>query len=139
MQESRTGKNDFWDHVFFQSMKVIFSPKEKTFLKKVFGGWLIRVMFIKGPRHTCSDVIFCPDSDSIWNEDGISVEWEHIKTESNPNFKTHLHRLKTPQGWIVREFLTTKRVDSSEGSTGISLTYIPDPGHQWTIDQKERV
>ncbi len=138
MQEPVTYKNDFWDHISHQSAGLVFGHKEETFLKKVPGGWLVRALFIKGRRHTRSGIIFCPDPETVWREGTIAIKWEHIKTESNPNRKHHLHRLKTPIGWIVKEFLTTRQVSTGEGSTGLSLTYIPDPGHEWTIEQAEQ-
>lgn len=135
MQEPVTYKNDFWNHISHQSTGLVFGHKEVTFLKRVPGGWLVRVLFIKGRRHTRSGIIFCPDPVPIWKEGAIEIEWEHIRTESNPNRKSHLHRLKTPQGWIVKEFLTTRQVSTGEGTTGLSLAYIPDPGHEWTMEK----
>jgi len=77
--------------------------------------------------------VFFPDSKSVWHGSSFEVNWEHIKTESNLNFKTILHRLKVPEGWVVKEFFTTIKPKSGKGKTGLIMTYVPDHQHQWAL------
>ena len=45
--------------------------------------------------------------------------WEKVKVKKGINLK----KLKVPGGWIVK-------VQDLAG-TGISITFMPDPNHQW--------
>lgn len=126
-----TTEDNFWDLIFLTRGGGIFRSSEKTYMKIVPGGWLMRHVFFKGKRFTSSDIIFFPDANAVWNDCKFDVHWEHINTKSTPNFKFIMHRLKAPQGWVVKEFLTTKSRSSNEGMAELNLTYIPDPEHKW--------
>lgn len=121
-------QDKFWD-IFCHT-----TSYERSYFKKVHGGWLLRHLFVKGRKFTRSSIIFFPDAHNVWHDLEFDVCWENVNTTSNPNYKLILQRLKVPEGWIVKEFLTTKPSYSTlEGGTGLDLTYIPDPSHEWEI------
>lgn len=43
------------------------------------------------------------------------MQWERMDNDTE--------RLKVPGGWLVRW----------RGGRGVSLTYVPDPGHTWRL------
>jgi hypothetical protein len=139
MSEEPIHEKDFWDFDCITKDYGLFQPYEKALLKKVPDGWLMRCLFARGRRYTRSAIIFFPDSKSKWPDMDIDITWELLTTDSNPNYRTILHRLKVPEGWVVKEFLTTTHSSSSEGSTGLSLTYIPDPQHKWDLQNDQSV
>jgi hypothetical protein len=137
MTEQENQREDFWNFDCVTKDYGLFQPHESAYLKKVPGGWLIRCLFVRGSRFTRSAIIFFPDSKSKWSDKNSDITWELLKNDSNPNYRTILHRLKVPEGWVIKEFLTTTHSSSSEGSTGLSLTYIPDPQHKWKIQNEQ--
>ena len=126
-------RDSFWDVVRLVRGGKIFKSSEKSYLKIVPNGWLMRHVFFKGKRFTSSAIIFFSDINGIWNNCDFNIYWEHINTRSIPNNKFLLHRLRTPEGWVVKEFLTTKSSSSTVGVLEISLTYVPDSEHKWVV------
>lgn len=124
-------KKKFWD-LTKQGPREIFSPWELTLLKKVPGGLLLRHLYIRGEFHTRSALLFIPHSHSDLDIDNFEIEWKPLNTERNPNWALFLHRMRLPEGWALKELLSTKS-SSNKGTFGLSLTYIPDPENQWQI------
>lgn len=52
--------------------------------------------------------------------------WEEIY-EADPYTETD--RLKVPGGWIVRTV-----AEGRNESIGVALTFVPDPGHKWSLE-----
>jgi hypothetical protein len=58
------------------------------------------------------------------------MHWECI--EGTWGYNTTISRTEVPGGWLV------KGLEWCRGtSTLVSLTFIPDPGHTWTIEKDE--
>lgn len=96
MESKDTQKKEFWDFELHINNKV-FHPRETTYFKRLPGGWLIRHMFIRGQRYTRSAILFVPDPCFKWTAKQEEIKWESVNTQSNPNYKIHLHRMKVPE------------------------------------------
>ena len=136
MLERNNPKLKFWDFAL-RGKSQIFHPKEDTFFKKVPGGWLMRHLFFRGKKYTRSSILFIPDRDLAWQDEEADIEWASVNIKSTPNSKIFLHRLKAPEGWAVKELLTTKSAAGSDGTYDLTLAYIPDPDHQWALEKGE--
>lgn len=121
----------FWDVICLTRGGGLFSSYDRTYLKIVSGGWLMRHVFFGGRRFMRSAIIFFPDSQNIWADFNFEILWEAVNKQASPNYNLILERFKTPEGWVVKEFLTSRTLYSNDGATGVSLTYIPDPTHCW--------
>lgn len=106
---------------------------EYTYLRKIPGGWLLRQRLILGIQFTKSEVISFRDPDETWDLDHLEVNWEKVQTERNANYVGFTTRLKIPEGWIVKEVLSTKRHYVDRGNIGISLAFVEDLDHQWEL------
>lgn len=53
-----------------------------------------------------------------------TLSWEALK-DTEQGILTQ--RSKIPEGWLVRILYTANEA----GSTGASITFVPDPGHKW--------
>ena len=134
MQDSNVQSKRFWDfELHFNKNRRIFYPREITYFKRVATGCLIMHMFLRGKKYTRSAIVFVPDPEFKWSFEHNGIMWERVHTQSNPNHKIHLHRLKAPEGWVVKELLTTKSPSQDSGIYNLSLIYIDDPHHQWDI------
>lgn len=128
-------KNITWTMVWNNKKHSGFPPSkyEKTDLTDLPGGWLLRHRFIAGKQFTRSGIIYVPDAQGIWNLSQIQVEWERISTEKTPNYNVFTSRLKAPEGWVIRELLVTMGYMSDKGTACLSLTYVEDINHVWSI------
>ncbi|MGM0641993.1 MAG: hypothetical protein ACQESN_11295 [Thermotogota bacterium] len=125
--------DEFWDIISIAGEKKPFQPTERTYLKIVSEGCLMRHAFIKGKMFSCSDILFFPDSRKNFSECDIDINWEHLNTKNTVNYNFIMHRMKTSLGWVVKEFFTTRSYSSSEGVSKIKLVYVPDYNHCWKI------
>jgi len=128
-------KSNQWKLAWSNKGEKSFPPAmhENTYLIDLPEGWLLRHIFIAGKNFTQSSIVYFPDPERRWQLDNLEVKWEMISNRRTPNFVEFTSRLKTPEGWVVKELLTTKRVRSTEGTSCISLTYVDDKEHKWQI------
>lgn len=135
MSEEAKATGKFWNLVWSNRQKgsYLLSNYETTHIKSLPNGWLLRHRFMGGKYFTRSSIIFVPDPAHTWEADHIEVQWERIYSRKTPNHVEYTNRLKTPQGWVIKEFFSTKRSASKEGTTCLSLTYFEDKDHQWVI------
>lgn len=126
-------KDKFWDFICLVRGGGAFRSSERSYLKQVPGGWLMRHLFSSGKKYTRSSIIFFPDIKGLWSDYKIELIWEDVLFEKNPNYKVIMQRLWVPEGWVIKDFLTTKSISRQEGITSLSLTYIQDPEHRWDI------
>ncbi|EFI36096.1 hypothetical protein Dthio_PD3544 [Desulfonatronospira thiodismutans ASO3-1] len=133
MNQEKKTKEKFWTKIWSNRSKgnFVLSDHEITHVKKLPGGWLLRHRFMAGKQFSRSGIIFIPDPEQIWKTDQIETKWERIFTERTPNYIAYTSRMKTPQGWVMKELLSTKRPFSREGTNCLTLTYIEDRDHQW--------
>lgn len=62
-------------------------------------------------------------------EEGTKLHWEKLRT-AEPKYEfTYgtIYRAKVPGGWLLTVFYSSGHHDGG----GISLTFMPDPGHAW--------
>jgi hypothetical protein len=126
-------RDKFWDAICKTRSGGLFAYCERTYLKIVPGGWLMRQLYFWGRKSTSSAILFFHDPQEFSVDFNFDVLWEVVNKTTNPNYNLIPERFKTPEEWVVKEFLTTKPSTSNDGVTGLSLTYIPDPQNSWEI------
>lgn len=129
---SKNKNKSTWKIVWHES-GLYKSIREATYLMEVPHGWVIKHRYFKSQNFASAPIAYVPDHKKALEIDNNNFEWEIINTKKNPNFMSVTSRLKTPEGWVIKEFFTTKSVNSSKGTMNISLAYIEDPHHEWII------
>lgn len=97
---------------------------------EVPGGWLVReglgkFLALATGKQTRM-IVFVPDPDHAWMHEGRG-KWRTLKLKG-----LNLYRLRTPQGWLVREGIG-KIGDEHQLRM---ITYVDDPGHTWRVRKK---
>ncbi|TYT74189.1 hypothetical protein [Desulfobotulus mexicanus] len=121
-------------HEKLKFTKVCSHLRVKAFLAKIPNGWLVRCMYDSTRVYKRSAILFFPDSKEKWVLENLEIKWETISETRTANHVISLSRLKTPEGWVVKEFMSTRFGSSQyDGTTTLNLTYVDDIEHKWII------
>lgn len=68
----------------------------------------------------------------------VAIKWEKLK--HTPHYG-NVYRARVPGGWLVLADTWARHADT-EGerhydSTGVGITFYPDPNHEWTLAEDE--
>ena len=64
----------------------------------------------------------------------MKFEWELIYKNVSPTKGCTTNRAKVLGGWIVQDF-NWLNTATNEGRPATAMVFVPDPKHQWVIDQ----
>ena len=68
-----------------------------------------------------------------------NLAWEYLDLLVDPNpigkHETYLYRARVPGGWLVLANNKFEQLGLKTAQQQVSITYVPDPGYQWTIGQ----
>lgn len=115
--------NSKWKLVWKSGDILPHSSYEKTYILDLPEGWMAKHIFFRNINFAHSSLLYIPDKGKVWISNNMQFEWEKVTRKNNPNFLTDTRRLKTPEGWVVKEFFTTKKSGQQKGVVNLNLLY----------------
>ena len=125
--------NSKWKLAWKSGENLPHSAYEKTYILELPVGWMIKHIFFRNIDFAHSSLLYMPDKEKTWVSKNMQIEWEKVSRTKNPNFVSDTKRFKTPEGWVVKEFFTTKKPRQKKGLANLNLIYIEDLFHEWKI------
>lgn len=62
------------------------------------------------------------------------MKWQKLK--HTPHYG-NVYRTPVPGGWLVLADTWAKTPQGDYMSTGVGITFYPDPAHEWTIEEDD--
>lgn len=113
----------------------LFRNREHIKRMKVPGGWLVKYIDFTGARGSVRHAtVYVPDYGEVWDITKEPISLEQFVQKKNPNYSERTCRFKVAGGWVV---LDGHYIAGNEQSH-ISLVFIPDPKHQWEIQELQK-